>query len=204
MALPYPSFVLLFAALFLLALAPNLGILIVTTRAASAGLRQGVWASTGIAAATAIQVLIAVFVLAIVSWMRPEPRQVLRVVAAVWLVWNGMVMIRNASIPPRAVLPRTGHHVASFATGFFLTVLNPKSIVFYVCFLPAFVAAGRLGPGGTAAVVLVAMAAGLAARLLYAAASARGRAVPGVTTGRVLNVIAGAVVAAAGARLVTG
>lgn len=199
-----PAYTLLFAALFLLALAPNLGILIVTTRAASAGLRQGAWASTGIVAATALQVLIAAFVLAIVAAMRPEARQVLRLLAAAWLVWNGMVMIRNASNPPRAILPRTERNAASFATGFLLTVLNPKSVVFYVCFLPAFVAAGRLGPRGTAEVVIVAVVAGLGARLLYAAASARGRAVPGVLAGRVLNVVAGAVVAAAGAMLVAG
>lgn len=204
MTASYPSLAVLSIALFLLALAPNLGILVVTTRAATAGFRQGIWASTGIVAATALQVAVAAFVLAIVAAMRPEARHVLRLVAAAWLVWNGLVMIRNAANPPRAILPPTRRSEASFATGFLLTLLNLKSVVFYVCFLPAFVAAGNLGLLGSAKVVAVAVVAGLVARLLYAAASAQGRAVPGVTMGRVLNVIAGAIVAAAGARLVTG
>lgn len=199
-----PSLAALFAALFLLALAPNLGVLIVTTRAASAGFRQGLWATAGIVAATLLQVLFAVFVLAIVAAMRPEARQVLRLIAAVYLVWSGMIMIRNAARAPLASLPLTQRNAASFATGFLLTILNLKSPVFYVCLLPAFVAFGDVGARGVWGILGVTAAAGFLARLIYVTASARGHVVPGVLTGRILNVIAGVVVAAAGAGLVAG
>lgn|SRR5690606_3479566 len=194
----------LFIALFLLALSPNLSVLIVTTRAASAGFKQGAWAATGVVAATWLHALFAVFILIVVSVMRPEAQQVLKLLAAIYLIWNGLTRIRTAALPPRAVLPTTRRDAASFVTGFLLTFLNLKSIVFYVCFLPAFVAFGSFNAEGLGVLLGVIAAAGMAARLLYAAAAARGRMVPGVLTGRILNVVAGAVVAAAGAGLVVG
>jgi threonine/homoserine/homoserine lactone efflux protein len=197
-------FLSLFAALFALALAPNLAVLIVTTRAASAGFKQGTWAAVGIVTATVLQVLFAVFLLMIVAAMRPEARQVLRVFAAVYLVWSGMVMIRNAARAPMATLPTTQRSAASFATGFLLTALNIKSVLLYVCFLPSFLNVGILGSHGVLVLLGVVAAAGFFARMIYVTASAQGRIVPGVLTGRILNVVAGVVVAAAGVGLVTG
>jgi threonine/homoserine/homoserine lactone efflux protein len=199
--LTYPG---LFLATFLLALAPNLAVLIVTTRAASAGFKQGAWATFGIVSATVLHVFVAVFLLMIVAAMRPEARQVLRLIAAVYLVWSGMNMIRNATRAPLAALPPTQRSAASFATGFLLTLLNVKAILFYVCFLPAFVNVGILEAREVLVVVGVLAAAGFLARMFYVTASAQGRIVPGVLTGRILNVIAGVVVAAAGVGLVTG
>jgi threonine/homoserine/homoserine lactone efflux protein len=196
------AFTALFLALFLLALAPNLSILIVTTRAASSGFKQGALATLGIVVATLLYVVAAVFLLKIVAAMRPEARQVLRLIAAIWMVWHGMGLIRNASKPPLATLPATQRDAASFAMGFILTLLNVKAIVFYVCFLPVFLNAGSLDFGGVVSLMGVVALAGFAARLLYVSASSRGRIVPGVMTGRVLNVVAGVVAAWAGIRLV--
>lgn len=199
-----PQLSTLFVALLLLAFAPNLSVLIVATRAATGGFRQGAWATAGVVAATVFHVLVALFVLAIVAVMRDQSRHVLRLLAAAYLVWSGLNMIRNAARAPQAMLPPTQRSVASFATGFLLTFLNLKMIVFYVCFLPVFLNIGTLGLRGTAGVLGVIVAAGFCARLAYVIPAAQGRIVPGVTTGRILNVVAGVVVAAAGAALVTG
>lgn len=203
--MPFPVIapLALFFALFLLALSPNLSVLIVTTRSASAGFKQGAWAATGVVAATWVHALLAVFILIVVSVMRPQAQHILQVIAAVYLVWNGLLRIRTASLPPRAVLPTTRRDAASFVTGFLLTFLNLKSIVFYVCFLPVFVSFGSFQARDLLVMLGVIAAAGMLARLLYAAASAQGRMVPGVLTGRILNVIAGAIAAAAGAALAT-
>jgi threonine/homoserine/homoserine lactone efflux protein len=186
---------LLFLALFLLALAPNLSVLIVTTRAATSGFKQGAAATLGIVLATLAYILVAVFGLMIVADMRPEARHILRLIAAVYLVWNGIGRIQNAAKAPLASLPVTHRTIASFSMGFILTILNLKSVVFYLAFLPAFVAAGTLNLEKTAAAAM-----GIAKRG-YAAASAGGRVVPSVGVGKALNGVAGAVVATAGALL---
>lgn len=204
MTFSFVSFTGLFLALFALALAPNISVLIVTTRAATAGFRQGAWATGGIVAATVLQVMVAIFILMIVAAMRSDARQILRLIAAVYLVWSGMIMIRNAQRAPMATLPMTQRNAASFAMGFLLTALNLKALVFYVCFLPAFLPVGYLEARELLVLLGVVAAAGLTARLLYVTVTAQGRIVPGVLTGRLLNVAAGVVVAAAGVGLVAG
>jgi threonine/homoserine/homoserine lactone efflux protein len=188
----------LFVALFLLALAPNLSVLIVTTRAATSGFRQGLLATLGIVVATLVYVLAAVFLLVIVGDMRPEARHFLRLLAAVYLMLNGLGRIRNATKGPTASLPVTHRGAASFAMGFILTLLSLKSLLFYVAFLPAFVQTSGLDARSTGVLLGVAGAATAAAQLGYALASAGGRVVPSVTVGKAFNILAGIVVAGTG------
>jgi threonine/homoserine/homoserine lactone efflux protein len=194
----------LFAVLFLLALAPNLSVLIVTTRAATAGFRQGAAATLGIVVATLAYILVAVFGLMIVADMRPEARHVLRLIAAAYLVWNGIGRIQKAAKAPLASLPVTHRTAASFAMGFILTILNLRFLVFYVSLLPAFVDPGTMSLRKMLVVLGVAAASLGVAKLSYAAASVGGRVMPSVGVGKALNVIAGAVVAVTGFMLATG
>jgi threonine/homoserine/homoserine lactone efflux protein len=198
------SLVSLFLALFLLALAPNLGVLIVTTRAATAGFKQGAAATLGIVAATLAYILAAVFGLMIVADMRPEARYILRLIAAAWLVWNGIGRIQKAAKAPLASLPVTHRTAASFTMGFLLTILNSKNLLFYMAFLPAFLKIGAMNLERILWLLGVAALAMGAAKLGYAVASAGGRVVPSVGVGKALNVIAGALVAATGFMLATG
>lgn len=195
---------ILFLALFLLALAPNLSVLIVTTRAATSGFKQGAAATLGIVAATLVYILLSVFVLMIVADMRPEARHVLRIAAAAYLVWTGISRIQNAGKAPRASLPVTHRTAASFATGFILTLLQVKTLLFYVSLLPAFIHVGTMDLRNTWILLgIVGFATGIA-KLGYAVASAGGRVVPTVGVGKAFNVIAGIVVAAVGFFLATG
>lgn len=203
-SLSSPAPVILFAALFLLALAPNLGVMVVTTRAASAGFRQGALATLGITLATLVHLLAAVFILMIVSDMRPEARHVLRLLAAVYLIFRGMGLIREAAKGPRASLPVTQRDAASFAMGFILTLLAVRSVLFYVAFLPVFVSFGGFDLRDTLLLLGAAGAATAAARIGYALASAGGKVVPSVAVGKGFNILAGVITAASGFFLASG
>ena len=198
------SFAPLFLALFILALAPNLSVLIVTTRTATSGFKQGLFATLGIVAAISIYILLSIFGLMIVADMRPEARHILRIFAAVYLVWGGINMIRNAGVGPRASLPVTHRTAASFSMGFILTLLNVKTLLFYLSFLPVFVSTASLNLRATQTLLVVAAAAGIAAKMGYILASLGGKVVPSVGVGKAFNVLAGIVVAAAGFVLVSG
>jgi threonine/homoserine/homoserine lactone efflux protein len=194
----------LFVALFVLALAPRLGVLIVTTRAATSGFRQGAFATAGIVVATLIYVLLSVFGLMIVADMRPEARSVLRLLAAAYLMWSGIGRIRNSGKTPLATLPITHRDTASFSMGFILMLINAKNIVFYLAFLPAFLNPGSLNLRETLILLgVVALATG-AAKLAYVVASAGGKVVPSVSVGKTLNVIAGILIAVTGFSLAAG
>lgn len=194
----------LFLTIFLLALAPNLGVMIVTTRSATSGFRQGLLATLGITLASLVHVLVAVFILMIVADMRPEARHLLRLLAAVYLIFRGMGLIREAAKGPRAQLPVTQRDAASFAMGFILTLLAVRSVLFYVAFLPVFLKAGTLDGHATLMLLAIVGAATAAAKGLYAAASAGGRVVPSLAVGKALNILAGILTAAAGFLLASG
>jgi threonine/homoserine/homoserine lactone efflux protein len=202
--LSLPSLAALFVGLFILALAPNLSVLIVTTRAATSGFKQGLFATLGIVAAISVYILASIFGLMIVADMRPEARHILRILGAVYLVWGGMNMIRNAGVGPRASLPVTHRTAASFSMGFILTLLNVKTLLFYLSFLPVFISVGSLNLRATQTLLVVAAVAGITAKMGYILASLGGKVVPSVTVGKILNVIAGAVVAVSGFALATG
>jgi threonine/homoserine/homoserine lactone efflux protein len=198
------SLIALFLALFLLALAPNLSVLIVTTRAATAGSRQGILAILGIVAATLIYVFAAIIGLMIVADMRPEARQVLRLLSAIYLIWSGMGVIRNSTKAPLASLPVTHRDAASFSMGFILTMINVKALLLYLSFLPVFMNPGSLNFQGTLVLLAVVALATGTAKSAYAVASAGGRIVPSIRVGKALNVVAGIVLAVSGFLLASG
>jgi homoserine/homoserine lactone efflux protein len=62
---------------------------------------------------------------------------------AMYLIWLGIKMWRSPAVPLDAVAPKSGDGRAMVARTWFVTALNPKSIAFYVAFLPHFVAPER-------------------------------------------------------------
>lgn len=66
---------------------------------------------------------------------------VLKWVGAIYLFWIGLKMWRNrpAALEPHAVAEAPGRKV--FLHAFVVTALNPKGIIFFMAFLPHFIAA---------------------------------------------------------------
>lgn len=65
---------------------------------------------------------------------------VLKLCGAAYLVWLGVKLWRAEPMPPGALNVRQkGKARAMFANAFAVTALNPKSIVFFVAFVPQFV-----------------------------------------------------------------
>ena len=77
---------------------------------------------------------------------------VIKIIGAAYLVWLGIGMLRGANIPARSQCPSPA--AKKFAHAFTVTALNPKSILFFVAFLPQFV-----NPGAPAVPQLVCLGA---------------------------------------------
>jgi len=67
----------------------------------------------------------------------------LKWVGAAYLIWLGVKMWRSPAVPLETLAPSGGERRAMVARTWFVTALNPKSIAFYVAFLPHFVAPDR-------------------------------------------------------------
>ena len=70
---------------------------------------------------------------------------VLKFAGAAYLVWLGIRLWRAPPVLPetREIEPGREGHISVFANAFMVTALNPKSIVFFVAFVPQFVDPAR-------------------------------------------------------------
>jgi threonine/homoserine/homoserine lactone efflux protein len=131
---------------------------------------------------------------------------VLKWAGAAYLVWLGATMWRAKPQPPAvagAALPALRDR-AMFAHAFAVTALNPKSIAFFVAFLPQFVAPGAPVPPQLAilgATFLVLATANAAAYAALAGTARRGLSRPGVV--RAVNRLGGTLLIGAGVMTAT-
>lgn len=204
MTLSASALAALFAALFLIALMPGTSVFVVSTRAATSGLRHGVWAALGIVVADLLFILAAVLGLTLLIRL-PEPLHVaLRVAGAAYLTFLGLRFLRSPASLPTGSLPVTFRRSASFAMGFLLTLIDLKAIVFYLGFLPAFLDLKALTRADTALLLLTAAISVGSAKMAYAIAAARGAVLVGPRGSGWIRRAAGVVLLLAAVLLVAG
>src|SRR5579864_2801262 len=134
-------FFVFLAAAVLLAVTPGPGIFYVLARSFAGGRREGIHSSVGtfvgglfhvFAAALGVSAILAASAVAFHS---------VKYAGAAYLVWLGIRMIRtrNAEMPAPGAAPGQG----SFRQGILTEALNPKTALFFLSFIPQFIAAGR-------------------------------------------------------------
>ncbi len=153
------AFVIASTALLLI---PGPTVLLVLSYALSHGRRVAVATAAGVATGDLIAMSASLAGLGALVLASATLFTVLKWVGAIYLIWLGIRLIRTApdqaglrpgrtDLPPRGVF---GHAAA-------VTALNPKSIAFFIAFVPQFIDPGAaLGPQFT---ILIATFVGLAA-----------------------------------------
>lgn len=133
----YPAFV---AAILLFLAIPGPGNLALVSSTAQGGVRGGLGATFGIIAADQILMWCAVAGVAALLKAYPAAFAAVQWLGAAYLAWLGarMVLARPGQAPVLRIEPR--HYARQ---GFFITLLNPKAIVFYMAFFPLFVDPSR-------------------------------------------------------------
>lgn len=134
-------FVLFLAAATLLAVTPGPGILYVLTRSLAGGRRDGVLSALGTFAGGLVHVIGAGLGLSAVLAASATAFAIVKYAGALYLLWLGLGMIRSRNIPMEDVSP---HSVSAhaFRQGVLTEVLNPKTALFFLSFIPQFVNPG--------------------------------------------------------------
>ena len=184
----YGAFV---AAILVFLAIPGPGNLALITSTGKGGIPGGLGATFGIIAGDQVLMWAAVAGVAALLVAYPAAFAAVQWLGAAYLAWLGfrMLLAKPGSAPVLNIEPR--HY---FKQAFFITLLNPKAIVFYMAFFPLFVDPARhqgvLTFGVMAATIAVlTFGYGLAAVLLTHFLAERMRANPLV--GRVLEKLAG-------------
>jgi threonine/homoserine/homoserine lactone efflux protein len=134
-------FLLFLAAAVVLAITPGPGIFYVLARSLAGGRREGIQSALGtffgglfhvVAAALGVSAILAASALAF---------HTVKYAGAAYLVWLGIRMIRtrNAEMPAQTETASQG----SFRQGILTEALNPKTALFFLSFIPQFIAQGQ-------------------------------------------------------------
>ena len=194
----YGAFV---AAIVLFLAIPGPGNLALITSTSKGGVRGGLAATLGVIAGDQVLMWAAVAGVAALLVAYPAAFHAVQWLGAAYLAWLGFRMLtaKPGAAPVLHIEPR--HY---FKQAAFITVLNPKAIVFYMAFFPLFVdPATQRGVltyafmAGTIAVLTFLY--GLGATLLTHFLASRVRANPMI--GRVLEKLAGVALLGFGAKL---
>ena len=195
----YGAFV---AAIILFLAIPGPGNLALITSTSKGGMRGGLAATFGVIAGDQVLMWLAVAGVAALLTTYPTAFSDVQWLGAAYLAWLGLKMIlaKPGDKPVLKIQPR--HY---FKQAVFITLLNPKAIVFYMAFFPLFVDPARHQGLLTFGVMAATIAAltflyGLGATLLTHFLAERMRANP--LMGRVLEKVAGVFLIGFGIKLV--
>jgi len=141
-----PQELLLFmTAVFVLNATPGVDLLLTVSRTLQAGARAGSAAALGIGAGCVVHALAAAFGLAALLAVSSAAFAAIKWLGAAYLLWLAWGMARSAwrGEPGMAdaVAARPSSAWQEFRTGLVTNVLNPKVALFFLAFLPQFIAA---------------------------------------------------------------
>jgi threonine/homoserine/homoserine lactone efflux protein len=128
----------------LLNITPGPDTLYILGRSTGQGWRAGAVATLGITAGTLVHVCAAALGLSAILAASATAFTIVKFVGAAYLLYVGIGLIRSAGkIEPATVAPdnRPASTRGIFLQGFLTNVLNPKVALFFLAFLPQFVAA---------------------------------------------------------------
>ena len=141
-----PLFVL---AGLLLNITPGVDMALVLRSSAAHGLRAGAAAVLGISAGCSVHIAAAALGVGALLAGSPTAFVVLQWLGAAYLVWLGIGLLRSrAGGPDTAGVPADGAQALRrlFAQGFLTNALNPKVALFFLAFVPQFIAAQPARP----------------------------------------------------------
>ena len=134
-----PRFFVFLVAAVLLAVSPGPGMLYVLARALAGGRREGLLSALGTFAGGLVHVFAAAAGISIILAKSALAFSVVKYLGAAYLVFLGICMLRDArrdeAIEVRLEKPRRN----PFWQGVMTEVLNPKTALFFLSFIPQFV-----------------------------------------------------------------
>lgn len=142
----YPTLITCLIAVSLLTLTPGVDTLLIIRNSARGGWCDGVVSSLGICSGLFVHALVSACGISIILLQTAWAFSGLKIVGAAYLIWLGSISWRrlilnknNKMFADIAVSAVEFNGFRSFREGFLSNVLNPKTVIFYMAFLPQFI-----------------------------------------------------------------
>lgn len=128
----------------LLNITPGADMALIGARSASLGFRAGAAAALGVGAGCVVHVAAAALGLSALVASSATAFTLLRWAGAAYLVWLGIGLLRSrpANVAAAPATSAANSFARVFAQGFLTNALNPKVALFFLAFIPQFIAPG--------------------------------------------------------------
>jgi len=194
------SAIALALAVLILGVTPGPGVLATVARVLASGLRRTLPFMLGIVAGDLVFLGLALVGLAVIATRYAPLFLAVKLVGGLYLIYLGIRLWRAApSATSGAAAPVEHGVLRPFTSGLLITLSNPKVIVFYAGFLPAFTDLAALGPGDALIIAGIVALTIMVVLLGYGLGVHRARAVlRSARAARYLNRSAGGLMVGAG------
>lgn len=138
-----PTLLAFAAATLLLALTPGPDMTLSISRALSQGRGAALFVVLGTSVGIVVHTLLVAFGISALITASPTAFLLLKTGGAAYLLWLAVQAIRYGSnLDIKAAAGPRGTALANISSGFWVNLLNPKVIIFFMTFLPQFITAG--------------------------------------------------------------
>ncbi|MEU4404714.1 LysE family translocator [Streptosporangium sp. NPDC023963] len=143
-----PALALFAAATLALLLVPGPAVLYIVTRSVAQGRSAGLVSVLGIHLGSLVHVAAAALGVSALLAASSTGFTIVKYLGAAYLIWLGVRKLMTRSNGEESFEPRTATRSRMFWEGFVVNVLNPKTAIFFLAFLPQFAdpEAGPIAP----------------------------------------------------------
>jgi threonine/homoserine/homoserine lactone efflux protein len=166
----------MFSAMVALAIIPDASAIAVAARSLSSGFKHGVVVITGIIIGDLIFILFAVFGLSAIAQTMESFFYFIKYLGAFYLVFLSYLLWREKPKEIELVGQEEASWRSNFLCGLLVTLGDPKAILFYISFLPAFIDLSVFNIFDIGIALATAIAALCCTKLVYAFMADKSRA----------------------------
>ena len=135
----------LVGAALMISLTPGAGAIYTMNNAMSAGWRRALWGIIGLQLALIVHILVVGAGIGLLVAKSPLAFDVIRYAGAAYLVFLGAqkIVLSTRDAPEGPEIPAAATRTRMLTRGFWVNLLNPKSLLFFLAFLPQFLRADQ-------------------------------------------------------------
>jgi len=190
----------LFGAMIILAIVPGPAVFAIIARSFSSGKLQALYMTVGIVLGDYIFIVLALFGLSALAEVMGTAFFIIKYLSAAYLIWLGIQLLRTKAKSIDIEASKDSSLISNLLTGLFITLGNPKAIIFYVGFFPAFINVNEVTFYDTSLIMLAATFAFGSVNMFYSLLAVKAKNTfksPNATT--VINKTAGTIMVSTGA-----
>jgi len=194
----------LFGAMVVLAVIPGPGVFAVVARSMASGLSHGLFTIVGIVTGDFVFIILAIYGLSAMAEIMGNLFAVVKYLGGAYFIWLGITLLRSKPETVELDGVRETSWRRNFFSGLFITLGNPKAMLFYIGFFPAFMDLKNVSVTDTATIMMIATLAIGGVMLGYAYMASKARTLFKSTKAKQrMNYTAGSVMLGTGTVLLT-